>query len=309
MVWTYLRSCYSFTMRLYIGGVETHFPARFYWCLSTAKLFPFAHGCESSVWLKNYEINDQWGEVTPYPTDSRSFTLRGLDRGLNPGYPGLCFIGQDSWFVDGMLPAGILDGPIPPMPVCCRPPPAKATGGLILGGSAIPTGRRGAVGRGGLILGGAARGGGPVGAAGSGGIVVGGRGAPSPGHTGVGQLGLVLGGKAIAGRPGSACDSAPSLSVPGDTGVQPPGGDHWYAVTLAAGTLYHVVITDIGSDIIGTPGALWAGPCSNLTLLAGLTSNGCTAFSVPSSGVYHIEITAGSSTNQWRLTIDFGPCP
>jgi hypothetical protein len=138
MVWTYLRSCYKFTMRVYIGGVERHFPARWFFCKPGALPFPFSHGAESSPYLDNYETNEAWGEITPYPTDPLSNVFRGLDRGLNPGYPGKCYVGDPQWFVDGMLPAGILDGPPPPLDPCCHIPPVVATGGLLIGGTAVP---------------------------------------------------------------------------------------------------------------------------------------------------------------------------
>jgi hypothetical protein len=141
MVWTYLRSCYSFKMRVYIGGVERTFPARWYFCSPGAKRFPFAHGAEASVWLKNAEVNQAWGEVTPYPTDPTADAIRGIDRGLNPGYPGVCYKGDPQWFVDGMLPAHVLDGPPPPFDQCCMPGQAKASGGLLLRGTAVASAR------------------------------------------------------------------------------------------------------------------------------------------------------------------------
>lgn len=138
MVWEHLRSCYQFTMRVYVGGQAVLLPARWFWCVRGAQPFPGVHGCESSVWLKNAEVNTDWGEVTPYPTDPNAANIRGLDRGGNAGYPGQCFVGNPQWFLDGQLPAGILDGPAPPFMPCCKPSPATATGGILLGGSAVP---------------------------------------------------------------------------------------------------------------------------------------------------------------------------
>lgn len=144
MIWTFLRSCYSFSMRVFVGGQAMTFPARWYFCAKGAKLFPSPHGAEASPWLKNYEVNADWGEVTPYPTDPTASASRGVDRGLNPGYPGLCFVGQPQWFVDGQLPPGILQKQPPPFPACCKPTPARSSGGIVLSGQATP-------GRGGII--------------------------------------------------------------------------------------------------------------------------------------------------------------
>lgn len=127
-------------MRVYIGGVEREFPARWYFTAPGAKRFPFPHGAEASVWLKNAEVNQAWGEVTPYPTDPTADAIRGIDRGINPGYPGQCYKGDPQWFVDGMLPAHILDGPPPPFDPCCMVGPVVASGGLRLGGSAFHSG-------------------------------------------------------------------------------------------------------------------------------------------------------------------------
>lgn len=136
MVWTYLRSCYTFPMRVFVGGQEVLLPARWYFCADGAKPFPFAHGGEASPWLKTSmgEVNAAWGEVTPYPTDPNANFSRGLDRGLNPGYRGQCYIGDPQWFIDGQLPAGILTQPPPPMAGCCQAPPAASSGAIVLAG-------------------------------------------------------------------------------------------------------------------------------------------------------------------------------
>lgn len=143
-------------MRVFVGGVPVTVPARWYFAPEGAKVFPGPHGAEASVWLKQDEVNDDWGEVTPYPQDPASQVYRGLDRGLNPGYAGQCSVGDPQWFVDGMLPADILTRPPAPYPACCRPPVAVAQGGIVLGGSAL-SGRGGIVGTCLLCPGGAPR--------------------------------------------------------------------------------------------------------------------------------------------------------
>lgn len=102
-------------MRLYIGGQEVIYPARWYFCDPQAQLFPNPHGAESSAWLKQYETNLEWGE---------DGTQTKWDRGVNPGYPGLCSVGDPQWFVDGQLPADFLSGPLPEVPACCGYLPA-----------------------------------------------------------------------------------------------------------------------------------------------------------------------------------------
>lgn len=138
MVWDHLRSCYGFTMRLFIGGQAVTVPARWYFCAPGAQPFPGPHGCAASPWLGNDEVNLDWGEVTPWPKDPNSAVQKVLDNGLNPGYAGQCFTGNPQWFIDGQLPAGIDSGQPLPFDRCCFPPQASATGGIVLGGSAIP---------------------------------------------------------------------------------------------------------------------------------------------------------------------------
>jgi hypothetical protein len=135
MIWEYLRSCYSFSMRVYVGGVPTIVPARWYWTKPGAKQFPGPHGCAASVWLDNDTTNLDWGEVTPWPKDRDSDVRRGLDTGANPGYPGQCLVGDPQWFLDGRLPAGIMDDPVPTVPQCCLPVTVSSSGGLVLGGT------------------------------------------------------------------------------------------------------------------------------------------------------------------------------
>ena len=100
-------------------------PARWYFCPKGALPWKGIHGAESSVWLRTGEVNYDWGEVWP----------RGpWDRGLNPGYRGLCYVGERHWFDDGQLPADILTRPAPAWAACCRVEPAA--GSLLLGGGA-----------------------------------------------------------------------------------------------------------------------------------------------------------------------------
>lgn len=110
MIWTHLRSCYGFDMRVFVGGVEKIYPARWFFCDPLAEWFPSPHGAEASPWLKDGEINEAWGEIKGRKT---------LDRGINPGYPGQCFVGELEWFVDGHVPA-VVDQYVPPkLTPCC----------------------------------------------------------------------------------------------------------------------------------------------------------------------------------------------
>lgn len=117
MAWTWLRSCYGFNMRVWVGGVETIYPARWFFCDPDAKWFPSPHGAEASPWLKDFEVNEEWGD---------DGTLKKLDRGINPGYPGQCFVGDPQWFIDGHLPA-VVGTWTPPFvtPCCNHVPPAN----------------------------------------------------------------------------------------------------------------------------------------------------------------------------------------
>lgn len=103
-------------MRLWVGDEEQEFDARWCWASDGAPLFRSPHGCEASFWLQNYEVNLGWGEITPYPRDRAATYRRTWDNGANPGYTGNATIGDPQWFIDGVLPASILDGDAPPMP-------------------------------------------------------------------------------------------------------------------------------------------------------------------------------------------------
>lgn len=147
MIWTYLRACYKFPMRVYVGGRELIVPARWYFCERGAKAFPGLHGAEASPWLKQWETNDDWGEVTP-----EGF-YRKFDKGQNHGYAGQCFVGDRRWFTDGQLPQSVLSmPPVIPLPDCCNPKMAFGSGQLILQGTATPYQRPVPVGTGQLIL-------------------------------------------------------------------------------------------------------------------------------------------------------------
>lgn len=110
MAWTWLRSCYKFDMRLTVGGIEGIYPARWFFCDPDAQWFPSPHGAEASPWLKSFETNNDWGEVAGQ---------KGLDKGINPGYPGTCFVGDPQWFLDGNLPEDLTNRPPPCPPPCC----------------------------------------------------------------------------------------------------------------------------------------------------------------------------------------------
>lgn len=116
MAWTWLRSCYGFNMRVWVGGIETIYPARWFFCDPEAEWFASPRGAEAAPWLKQYEVNEDWGD---------DGTIKKLDRGINPGYPGRCSVGDPQWFIDGRLPADFLDGLTPTTPPCCghTPPP------------------------------------------------------------------------------------------------------------------------------------------------------------------------------------------
>jgi hypothetical protein len=117
MAWTWLRSCYGFNMRVWVGGQETIYPARWFFCDPNAQWFPSPHGAEANPWLKQYEVNEAWGD---------DGTLKKLDRGINPGYPGQCFVGDPQWFIDGRLPAAISKYIQPVITPCCEyVPPAN----------------------------------------------------------------------------------------------------------------------------------------------------------------------------------------
>ena len=179
-----------------------------------AKVFPSPHGAEASPWLQNAERNDDWGEVTPYPTDRDADDIRGLDRGQNPGYAGQSFIGEREWFTDGQLPAGITD-PVPPPPMCveCLPPPHPTAGGLVLGGTAVVAGPNRTVTTGGLVIGGSA-----IAyqqpAVTKGGLVLGGSAIAVPRYRAATAGGLVLGGSAIATTGGIATACCPGVLLP-----------------------------------------------------------------------------------------------
>jgi hypothetical protein len=143
-----LRACYSTKFRVFIDGQERIVPARWFFCAPGAKDFPVPHSFFSRVWDKPWEAyDDEPGESTIW---------KGLDRGINPGYPGQCVIGDLDWFASGQLPAGIDAPPADSVPACCIPPHATAAGGLQLGGSATAEQVTAAIAAGGLQLGGSA---------------------------------------------------------------------------------------------------------------------------------------------------------
>jgi hypothetical protein len=255
MIWTWMTRTVRFTMRLYVGGVETLVPARWYFCSPNAPYYPFPHGCESRHWLANGEWNAEWGD-----TNGPEYSISGL----NPGYQAHCYVGDPQWFVDGRLPADVLSRP-DPLPPCCRVPAASGSGGLVLGGSGDAGVHQYASGAGGLTLGGSAAAcrslpvswwlpivlGGPPEvldcqpAAGAGGLLVGGA---ASAHTASGSTGSGGGGE-------TGCDACPdgaSAEYAVDLPALGPGscGD----CTPASGTL------TLGYG----GGCLWVGPLTSL---------------------------------------------
>ena len=116
-------------MRIFVGGNPVVVPARWFF-VDDNPVWKGPHGCESQPWLKQYERNDAWGEITePHHT---------WDRGDNPGYIGQCYVGQHQWFLDGQLPADILTLPPLPYPQCCRTPPVS--GPILLSGEVTALG-------------------------------------------------------------------------------------------------------------------------------------------------------------------------
>lgn len=108
----YLNHCYSTTFRLWIGGIETIVPARWYFAPDGAKLFSPPNAFCSNVYAKNME------QSAPGPGEvDRN---RVWDDGHNPGYLGQCFAGEPEWFGTGELPASVLVGPTPGFDPCCN---------------------------------------------------------------------------------------------------------------------------------------------------------------------------------------------
>lgn len=329
MIWTWLRSCYSFRMRVYIGRHEYIVPARWFFTLPGARPFPFPHGAEASPWLKNYERNDEWGEVTPYPTDRDADYRRLLDRGLNPGYLGQRYVGEDQWFVDGELPGDILSGSPPPIQKLCLPPPPALRGGLVLGGTAFVTFTQGSASTGGLALGGSGR---PfrgqvyvsVGGLALGGSAV----ATGPrGYRTVGGLALGGGAKAGAGAKSGGglalggTGNAPGPPFPGPTCPQagvlalgvpvPPmpfaAGNFWWTIPLVGGQTYHV--TASASSPLAPPlyWQVWTGTCNALVPVA-TDGYGSWPFVAPTTGTYLVQaqvLLGGAGT--WQIGVFAGP--
>jgi hypothetical protein len=94
--------------------VEQIVPARWYFAPEGAPLLPFPSVFWSNAWMRGEENFHGPGEV---PFD------RAWDKGVNYGYLAKCTLGDPEWFATGELPASVLTGPIPPLPVCCNPNP------------------------------------------------------------------------------------------------------------------------------------------------------------------------------------------
>lgn len=321
MVWTWLRSCYPFTMRLFIDGVETEVPARWFYTVPGAKQFPFPHGCEASAWLTRHEVNPYWGEVTPYPLDPEALDSRHTDRGQNPGYQGQCYVGQDSWFIDGQLPA--FSSPPDPLPECCFRAPATSAGGLVLSGVGDGhaaykiIGTPGFVERGSLVLagpGGAAAyiATGQLGFVETGSLVL-------DGHFDVtwwinaGLPGLVLNGSYIVYRsvPGTTCESGGTFFTGVDYGGSvPPDEPIFFFVQLVAGQLYNAGSILHPPLFGGGQLAVWKSPCPPTVLVAQAPPGACVEFTVPATGTYILEWSLEADPGTlYRLFLNEGHCP
>lgn len=125
MIADILHSFYTMPVNLIIGGVPTVAHVRWYKAPAGAKFLPFPSAIFSHVWDNNP------GESVPGEIGEVGFP-RTWDPGRNTGYQGQCFRGQQSWFQTGQLPAL----PLPSSPCNCQIPPAAASGGLVLTGSA-----------------------------------------------------------------------------------------------------------------------------------------------------------------------------
>ncbi|HKV98067.1 MAG TPA: hypothetical protein VJR90_11355 [Gammaproteobacteria bacterium] len=262
----------------------------------------------------NFEQNDDWGEVTPWPQDPTAGFWRGLDRGVNPGYAGQCFVGDPQWFIDGELPCDILSR-VPPVsfPDCCFPSPAQTDGGIVIGGTAVPAGGGGPIARtaGGIVLGGT---GSPAGegtlATTKGGIVLGGSGKPSPQAGTVG--GVVLGGSSSGSggvMGGPTCDKAGQLIQGQVSGPNPfTVGYWWFSLYATAGQTIHWSVQ------FRTDGNLhWTfftgGSCQDLGM--GQSGGyGCTQAPTTFTGWYYWRVqVVAAAPGTWFWEVDPGPCP
>lgn len=315
MIWTYLRSCYTFTMRVWIGDQEVTVPARWFFTAPHAKLFPSPHGGEASPWLKMGEVNEAWGEVTPYPTDPASEVYRGLDRGINPGYAGQCYVGERQWFNDGRLPADILTRPPLPWPDCCRPATVSSSGGIVLGGTAIASRAGGPTYQtvGGLVLGGTAGATGQRGIRSAGGLVLGGSARAYPSFTVASKGGLVLGGTGTGSEggppPGPDCNHAATLVVGSPTGFLPAvNGPAWWKVNLIAGHQYALSlnITHAPQDI---QLQLLRGPCSDLAFILTVPFDSCRTFTCTATDTYYLDADEVGTGYLVNVSVLDGPCP
>lgn len=246
-------------MRVFIGGEQLLVPARWYWAPDGAKLLPSPHGCESSFWLDNREISYEWGEVTPLPRDPAAGYFLTWDNGDNPGYLGQCHVGDDQWFIDGQLPADILESPPKPLPDCCAPalPPTTWGGPVLAGGGVVP--RQPPLGTGAIVLAGQARPG-PQPWPGRGAILLAGGAAPPPGRGAILLAGggtpqrtlsaiLLAGGGSVAPEPGTNCCNGGLLQPKHLYTLGPAVGEHeyWWTMYLTAGVRYSLDFDPLGT--------------------------------------------------------------
>jgi hypothetical protein len=238
-------------------------------------------------------------ESAPGPGEINRY--RKWSDGTNPGYRGLCFLGDPEWYRTGQLPADVLAGPIPPLPYCCGGVGAPSLGGLILGGSASFPGLWPAMGSGGLVLGGSASFPTLWPAPASGGLILGGS-ASFPGlWPAMGSGGVVLGGLA----------TFPTLWPPFGSGGFVFGGS-------AGASMFGSSGSGSGSGGGGgeTMGCLHCpdGAAAQYGFNAGALTNGAASNCAAASGLQQVtyaggciwigpQIDIGGFSTAWQLTI------
>jgi hypothetical protein len=220
-----------------IGGVPVQTWIRWYEAPAGARKLPFPNALKSNVFVEHHTRSR-------YPIGEVGHP-RIWDRGENRGYRGLHWIGRARWFVTGELPGYVLTDPTPPLPSICCTQPARASGGLVLGGAAVANTFPPAKGKGGLVLGGAA--------------------VANTFPPAKGKGGLVLGGAAVAsmqtGPPPSAYYSLSGSLHIGETfgcGICPNGAATSYTFNL--GTVTNAACGDC-SNIGGRHELTYAGGC------------------------------------------------
>lgn len=252
MVMDLLHSFYRMPVRIWVGGQEYSAWIRWYKAPPGALFFPGPTCFKSDVFC------DQWTKAPPGPGEIGH--PRKWDRGINQGYKGQCFVGQQEWFETGQLPGYILSANPPPFPDCCQSNPAVAQGGIILGGEAVVEQEFPAFASGGIVLGGEANTDLDLPARGKGGIVLGGD--ASTGFSGGarGEGGLVLGGAALGAMAAGSGFSGSGSGEEEITGCSacPDGAAAKYVVTLSG--LTNGVCTNC-SPAMGSTTLTYVGGC------------------------------------------------